>query len=1037
MDKKIINSNDELYANQILKKFYDEGLIPAEKKPYLTKLSMGDGPYLAVETKDGDPHYLLDAASQIATLGHGFNPSTFFGTLHHKASWTNNPHDSQFKSLIKAYKAFFSRKMNARDVEINFTNSGAEANELAIGLAYSRRTNKQANKILAFEGSFHGRMLLSLYSTWNPAKREAFQWEGLETNFVQYPELADDKINRVFPTQWKEYWESSAYLSKDSKMPLSWDHSDDSLQNEVESLWSIRKELLNGDIFTILIEPMQCEGGDRYSSDRFHCALALMAKQFGVTIIQDEVQTGFHLGREFFWHQQFNLTDSKGEALHPDYVICAKKAQVGIVIFDAQKDLPSLAYNDQQFQVASVIRGYIHAMGLDQLQSVICHLEDKARTRLDELIKDYSAYITRPRAKGLSFAFEIKDESKVLEFIKHRFEHGLLFYQAGAKTLRFRLNTGFKENDLDFLFNQLRSIMDRIYKGESPKLPEVSSALKNKSQKYSRWNLWHEELLATKLKIQDRNLDKFILQELAHLAESSDQKLELIEIDQSNFKTYKDDILRLENEVYEPARQTDIKYFEETAKHKKSVCYGLKINDSLEAIIFAGPMELYPFERGLRRDPDFGKENSLYMLDTTVHHKYQNYGLGKFLKYILTAKAAQKDISYIKGRNRDRLAAGMLLINLSLGAYEQFYIEEDYPDQAPHRDVVYYTQPLQWQEELEDTGVLSNRLNSSYSINQFDKEYIKDQIPQIVNKVCLSNFVGERFLNELNYISSFIPSERRHVYTTSGQSECVDKMAKSILYKDPKSFKKESYFLTFEGHFFGNGSNLSRSLSQTQFTDTDTSYFNVKRLDHPTKDNATGLLKEIEALSKDPLLKGIWIEPITQKTYQQVDLTFLSQLKTMANKNNIPLIYNETGSQQYALHEDEYFLSNDEKYTPDMTMVFLGGQMGICFLSSEYYISKPLMMISTWDGDQFALSQYCKSMQYLVDNKTTITKKRNDFNQLILSLAPKAKLQNGRGIIPSPMAYSLTKLCRKSCKGHLCDPSDSVMTEFLAQQKGI
>lgn len=1016
MDKTLINAKDEAYSASILKKFYDEGLIPAEKKPYLTKLSLGKGPYLAVESKEGKPHFLLDAASQIATLGHGFNPSTFFGTVHHKAAWTNNPEDESFKELLTSYHSFIERKLKRANIKISFTNSGAEANELAIAMSFHKRINKDAHKVLAFKGSFHGRMLLSLYSTWNPVKREPFQWEGHETIFAEYPELNDDKIHRTFPSNWKSYWEGSDVTNPKATKPTSWDFSDETLEDEISSLWEIREKYLTGDVFCTLIEPMQCEGGDRYSSDRFQCALSLMAKQFGVALIYDEVQTGFHLGREFFWHKQFNLTDGQGRPLEPDYVICAKKAQVGMVISEATEDNPAIPYSEQQFQVASVIRGYNHALGLDQSQGYICSLEEMAKSRLEQLVKKYPNYIGRPRTCGLSFAFEVKDVEKVSQFIALRFEYGLLYYPAGAQTLRFRLNTAFREKDLNFLFAQLENIIERIYEDKICELPVAPYSAENLTPKYDRWHVWHQRLLTAKLGMSDKDIDEFIVRELENMSKACQKDLELIEINKENFSQFKSDILRLESEVYEPARQTAIEHFEVTANHPKSVCYALKIEHEIDAIIFAGPLELYPLERGLRRDPDFGKGNSLYMLDTTVHHKYQNYGLGKFLKFALTLKSTEKDLTYLKGRNRDRLAAPMLMINLSLGAYEQFYIQEDYPDHAPHRDVIYYRQPLKWSESSDK--LQSNRINSSLNINKIDHEFLHNQIPQLVNKVCLSNFVGQRFLEELNFISQEMPPSLRHLYTTSGQSECVDKMAKSILYKDPKAFTKDAYFLTFEGHFFGNGSNLSRSLSASRFQTTHSSdpYFKIKRLPHPDAASAAMVLEQLKESVKDSNLKGIWIEPTRQKDYSSVDKMFLKELKQLATQAHIPLIYNETGSQQYIADSEYFYLSKDDELTPDMTMVFLGGQMGLCFVSETYYISKPLMMISTWDGDEFALSQYKKAMEFIIKNKAVIQKARQKIT---------------RGIKSPPMIYSQMQNLRRVQQGYLYDPNDMTLVKEI------
>ena len=44
-------------------------------------------------------------------------------------------------------------------------------------------------------------------------------------------------------------------------------------KNEIATLIKTRQELLSGEIFAVIIEPMQCEGGDQYGTDRFYAGL--------------------------------------------------------------------------------------------------------------------------------------------------------------------------------------------------------------------------------------------------------------------------------------------------------------------------------------------------------------------------------------------------------------------------------------------------------------------------------------------------------------------------------------------------------------------------------------------------------------------------------------------------------------------------------------------------------------------------------------------------------------------------------------------
>jgi 4-aminobutyrate aminotransferase-like enzyme len=684
MKLPIINAEDANHGSEVLKHYYANKMIPAEKKTYMTKLKDSVGPYMGIEGKDGSTHYLLDAASQIATLGHGFNPSVFFGTTEFLESWMNDSTTKAFKDMRTAFQNFLGRKLNWKKTHITFVHSGAEANETALGYCYKRRVNKEANKVLAFEGSFHGRMMITLAATWNKSKREPFEWKNYLAEYVKYPELHDGNINVAIPNNWRETWNEASL--KDFKVPAEWSN-DAMVKKEVDTLLAVRNQLLSKKIFAILIEPMQCEGGDCYSSDRFHTALLLMAKTFKVPVIHDEVQTGFNLGKEFFWHRQLNLRGLHGEQINPDYVICAKKAQIGIVLSHHET---KNVFKGEEFSVASAFRGYAHAISLDQCQARIIEMESLVIPRLDALLKKHSKFISRPRTNGLAFAFDIHDPALLNKFVDLRFKHGLLYYPAGAQTLRFRLNTAFGEKDLDFLFDRLDYICRELFLNETHPLPthvDTDAGIADESYE------WHDLLITTKLeKVLGKKINTKMIFERIEKLITAKTDVHLIEISADNFLTYRSDIINLEKKVYEPARQTDIEKFEHTVLNRNSLCLGiLNKNKKLVGIAFAGPLKLYPLERGVRMDPNFEEEDSLYMLDVTIDTDLQGSGLGRSLKYALSAMALTKGVKRIQGRNRDRLAGPMININMSLGAVEQAYIREDYPDFEPHRDVLYYS----------------------------------------------------------------------------------------------------------------------------------------------------------------------------------------------------------------------------------------------------------------------------------------------------------------------------------------------------------
>lgn len=1024
MKLPIINAEDATHGSEILKHYYANKMIPAEKKTYMTKLKDSIGPYLGIEALDGSTHYLLDAASQIATLGHGFNPSVFFGTTEFLESWTNDATTKEFKDMRLAFQNFLGRKLNWKKTYLTFVHSGAEANETALGYCYRKRVNAGANKVLAFEGSFHGRMMVTLAATWNKSKREPFEWKNYLAEYVKYPELCDSNINVAIPENWREAWNEASL--KDFKVPSEWS-TDSMIKKEVDSLLAVREQLLTKKIFAIMIEPMQCEGGDCYSSDRFHTALLLMARTFKVPVIHDEVQTGFHLGREFFWHRQFNLKDLSGEQLNPDYVICAKKAQIGIVL--SHHETKNI-FKGEEFSVASAFRGYAHALSLDQCQGRIIEMEEQLRPRVESLLKKHPQFISRPRFNGLAFAFDIHDSTLLNKFVDLRFKHALLYYPAGSQTLRFRLNMAFGAKDLDFLFERLDFICRELFLNEEHPLPtHVETDAPEASESYE----WHEFLINIKLaKTLGKKIDpKEILAKVSSLV-SLKAEVDLIEINPDNFLQYRQDIINLEKKVYEPARQTDIEKFEHTVLNRNSLCLGVlhRTDKKLVAIAFAGPLKLYPLERGVRMDPNYSEEDSLYMLDVTVDHVLQGSGLGRSLKYALSALALTKGVKRIQGRNRDRLASAMININMSLGAVEQNYMREDYPDFEPYRDVLYYTIKADWKKPSLHLG---RGTTIPISLASLSSEYFKTMMPFAINKVCLSNFVSEQFLKGVKEVIEVLPQGLRHGYTCSGQSECVDKVIKTIWVKSSEEIKQKhlTKMLTFKRHFFGNGSSLARSLS----LDNDP-YFDVKKLDNPNENTYPEILKQVEEEFKTGAYLAVWVEPVLQKTMEKMPYEFLRGLRELSTQHKVALVYNETASQFYRFSPKNFFASCFKDIAPDAGLVYFGGQAGLAYASDAYYLEQPLMMISTWDGDEFSFLTYhhafSKVMKHADDyKKTTKAFHEKLVDELSHYEIDSIKIENGSGYFKGSIPTSKSKMFVHNGEYYIVCPSYDAMKEYL------
>lgn len=907
MDVKLISNESHEHAKKKLSLMYQDNFTPAEKKEYIPAHRFSQGPYFAMETKDANkPEYLLDAASQIATLGLGFNATALFGTLMHESAWSGNYQDSTFIEIANSFEKLLQRKADNKDLKAVFVNSGAEANETALIMAYKSRFHKSAKKIMAFEGSFHGRFLSTLFSTWNPAKREPYQIPGHETTFIPYPETKSDQFILEVSKEWKKIWENPYSNDFNEELNKFEQNADELLASEIKTLRELKSAFASKEHFAILVEPMQCEGGDRYSTNRFHIALNLLAKSYKVAVIYDEVQTGFHLGLDFFWHRTFKLEDSQGNQVNPEYITCAKKAQSGIVLTE------NPLWLNNEFQTSSVIRGYYQAIALDQCRLKIKEIEGYTKEKLNQLISKWDE-LSFPRCFGLAFAFDLSNKEDIPKFIKNRFDLGLLYYQAGDNTLRFRLNTAWSTEDIDYLFAAIDEISNRVYKD---KHSELSFTPRRKITVQNEY-LWHEELIqALRGKTNHTKALSF-----AKDFFKANFNAELIEIDKDNFQEYKERIQDIQKAIYEPTRQTEIEKFEKIAKCNESLAIGLlSETNELIGISFAGKISYFPHESGLRLLEHFNNPKSLYMLDTTITKDKQTNGMGKFLKYALTLLASTLDFEYIYGRNRDIHAGAMLSINCSLGAIIEKVLEENYLDDEDHRDVIIYRQNLKWKnEEL--------KFSSSPILNT--PSY--DNMGTLVNKICLSNFIDESFMSNMKEFKNIAHNHLQHFFSASGHSECVDKIFKSILIKNGKQRTK---VLSLENDYFGKQSFMSATLSgKIDF------YPNAKAKD----------LNEL----KNELDKGDLLAVFIGNRLEEFSPTQLQEIIESAHKNGTKVVFNES----LYFHKNKEMLSSQTGVIPDASYIHFGGQIGLCMLKEEVYESKPLMMISTWDGDAYGLAQ--------------------------------------------------------------------------------
>ncbi len=148
---------------------------------YPVTIVRGDG----VTVFDDEGRAYLDFAGALGAtpLGHGH--PRWLAAVHAQVdalALVSNLYATEPQAALAARLAGVLPILDAR---VFFSNSGAEANEAAIKLVRRWGLPKRRIKIVALEGSFHGRTVATLAATGQPSKRAAF--EPLVDWFVHVP----------------------------------------------------------------------------------------------------------------------------------------------------------------------------------------------------------------------------------------------------------------------------------------------------------------------------------------------------------------------------------------------------------------------------------------------------------------------------------------------------------------------------------------------------------------------------------------------------------------------------------------------------------------------------------------------------------------------------------------------------------------------------------------------------------------------------------------------------------------------------------
>jgi len=427
-------------ARRILK--LDQRYVsPSYTRDYPLVAKMGRGAMI----EDVDGNIFLDYAAGIAVCATGHCHPEVVAAIQKQAAELIHISGTDFyySRLVELAEKLASIGLGDEPKRVHFGNSGAEAIEAAIKLA---KYHTKRDKLVAFHGSFHGRTMGALSLT---ASR-AVQRKGFGT-------LLAGVFHMPFPDTYRgTYGIRPEHASADC---LSY------LENEL-----FRRRVDPEEVAAIFIEPIQGEGGYIMAPPEFLQGLQRICRKHGILLVTDEVQCG--MGRTGkFWASEF-------AGIEPDIICTAKGIASGmplsaIIARASVMDWPPGAHASTFGGNPVCIAASLATIRLLETQYMAnaARMGDYILKRTADWRQKYRT-VGDIRGRGLMIGIEFVRDKTTKEkapevrnqIVQMAFQKGLIVLPSGDTTLRISPPLLIDEEQTDFAFDTLESIIRGIEK---------------------------------------------------------------------------------------------------------------------------------------------------------------------------------------------------------------------------------------------------------------------------------------------------------------------------------------------------------------------------------------------------------------------------------------------------------------------------------------------------------------------------------------------------------------------------------------------
>ena len=402
-----------------------------------------------VDGKDGREY--LDLFSMFASLSVGYNhPHILANKERLTVAALNKPTNSDIYSTQMAEFVDTFAKVAQPDYlpYAFFIEGGGLAVENALKVAFDWKVRKnleagrgnKGTKVIHFKECFHGRTGYTMSLTDSPDPRKTlyfpkFDWPKITTPKLTFP-LTDENVAKTIE-----------------------------LENQAKA--EIEKVIAENphDIASIILEPIQGEGGDNHFRTEFMEYLRKVSDENDIILIYDEVQSGIGVTGKMWAHEYY------GENARPDIISFGKKTQVCGIFASKRIDEVEKNVFHESSRLNSTWGGnlvdmvrftlYLEVIEKENLVKNAAEMGDYLLEKLSALSDDYEQ-VSNVRGKGLFCAFDLPsgdDRDALANLIA---EEGALILGCGLHSIRFRPHLNISQDEIDQGMAMIRRALDRL-----------------------------------------------------------------------------------------------------------------------------------------------------------------------------------------------------------------------------------------------------------------------------------------------------------------------------------------------------------------------------------------------------------------------------------------------------------------------------------------------------------------------------------------------------------------------------------------------